>query len=291
MSAHANLKVFGETDVGWCACARTAGACKVRQRWSNPVLVIACLALMANMATVGAARAQAAKSTTAGTPAAAETGGDTSDVSAFTAKVTAQLKLNPQQQAAFLAFEALMVDRTQPAPADPDAFRAMSLTQKLDYIEERAASAESKMRAADQAAHRLYDLLSPDQRSTLDALMFTQKGSVAPAETPLPASLSLNSTQPGRTEPAWLVVPPADQIARLYPRDAKRRHITGSTLVHCTVDTDGYLSDCTVTGEEPKSAGFGNAALQITSYMRMKPATLNGVPVEAAVNVPVSFNF
>ncbi len=103
--------------------------------------------------------------------------------------------------------------------------------------------------------------------------MYPGKGSVAPAATPLPASLGINNLQPGRAEPAWLVTPPADQIARLYPRDAKRRHITGSTLVHCTVDTDGYLADCTVVSEEPKNAGFGNAALQTTSYMRMKPAT------------------
>ncbi len=61
--------------------------------------------------------------------------------------------------------------------------------------------------------------------------------------------------------------------------------------MHCTVDTDGYLSDCTVTGEEPKNTGFGNAALQTTSYMRMRPATQNGIPVESIVNVPVDFNF
>lgn len=230
----------------------------------------------------GAGAAQASS-----TPPAAATD---NDLPSMVAKASEHLKLNPQQQAAFLAFEAGLVDKIEEPPADPDAFRAMSLPEKYDFVADHATVSLAKIRAESQAAHRLYDLLTPDQRKQLDAMMSSPEGSVAPQSTELPASV-LALRQPGRTEPDWLVKPSQDEISRLYPKGALKRHVTGATTVHCTVDIDGYLSDCTVTKEEPKDAGFGNAALQATSYMRMKPATLNGAPIEADVSVPLNFNF
>jgi len=95
----------------------------------------------------------------------------------------------------------------------------------------------------------------------------------------------------GHTEPDWLDKPTGDELARVYPRAALGHRVTGSAMLHCIVSTEGYLSDCTIVNETPQDAGFGNAALEATGFMRMKPATTNGVPVESDVAVPVNFQF
>jgi TonB family protein len=56
------------------------------------------------------------------------------------------------------------------------------------------------------------------------------------------------------------------------------------------VDEDGYLKDCNVTTETPVSQGFGNAALEMSAYMRFQPATRYGVPMSSDINVPIRFD-
>jgi TonB family protein len=209
----------------------------------------------------------------------------------FTAKAAAQLNLNPQQRAALEAYEDLIAERPPPPSIDPAAFRAMSQPQQLDYVAAGAEVIVTRMRAAAAAAHRLYALLTADQCKAMDALMFPPPGSPAPQPTEQTAPAVFNRLLPSHTDPDWLVRPTAEDISRVYPRDALRHKIVGSALLHCMADIDGYLSDCTVSDETPKDAGFGNAALEITAYMRMKPATTFGVPVESQVNVPINFQF
>ena len=43
-------------------------------------------------------------------------------------------------------------------------------------------------------------------------------------------------------------------------------------------------------GTVPEGQGFGNAALEMTGYMRMYPATRYGVPVRGSVTMPVRFH-
>ena len=217
--------------------------------------------------------------------------GAANETATFVARVATKLNMNPQQQAALQAFEDLASDKSAQSFMDPDAFRVMSLPQKLDYIGDRAQLTLTKMHAGAVAAHHLYDLLSADQRKALDALMFPPLGSVAPPESELAAPASLGDQLTGHSNPDWLVKPTGDEIARVYPRAAQRNHVSGSALLVCTVSTDGYLSDCTVSSETPKDAGFGNAALEASAYMRMQPATNNGAPVESQVEVPVNFQF
>jgi len=209
----------------------------------------------------------------------------------FTTKVTALLKLSPAQHAALQTFAAAGVDKSIPAPVYFDVLNTMSLPQRLDYMVDRAELAATSTRDMANAAHRLYDLLSVEQRTALDAMMIEGQGKLAPPPTQLPTPASAGGQSPGHTGPDWLVRPTGDEIARVYPRAALRNRIAGSALLHCMVNIGGYLSDCTVSRETPSDAGFGNAALEITGYMRMKPATNYGVPVESDVQVPVNFHF
>jgi TonB family protein len=255
-----------------------SGLIEVRNRRSAAML---CALMLAGSVAAGRAWAQTASGQ----------GVNDAAVAAYTSRVTAQLKLSPEQHAALQAFETAGVGKSNPTPMDPDALSRMSLPQKLDYTVDGAEAVVTRMRDRASAARHLYDLLSVEQRKALDALMLAGQGSLAPPPTDLPAPASGGGQSPGYTEPGWLVMPTLDEVARVYPRAALRNGITGSATLNCMVNTAGYLSDCTVSDETPSDAGFGNAALEITGYMRMKPATNYGVPVESSVHVPVNFHF
>lgn len=218
-----------------------------------------------------------------------ESGGGGSGAAAFVAKVTAQLKMTPRQEAAFLEYEVFIADPSQRPNVDLDAFRAMTWPQKLDYMTDQAGLAATKLRAQAVAARRFYQILSPDQQKAFDAIMWPPPPSAALPATPLPERGALASQLPSHTEPDWLVKPSAENMARVYPRAARKQRVEGRAVLTCVVDTNGFLSDCAVADETPKDAGFGNAALEVTGYMRMRPATTLGVPVESDVNVPIRF--
>lgn len=97
-----------------------------------------------------------------------------------------------------------------------------------------------------------------------------------------------NYSMPSHTDPVWLSKP-GDVLARLYPSAALAQRLLGKVLLHCTVDVSGYLFDCTVESETPAHVGFGNAALEATGYMKMRPATQYGVPVPSPINIPLTF--
>jgi TonB family protein len=220
-----------------------------------------------------------------------QTRGETSMAAAFATKVIAQLELDTEQQTALLAYEGLIAGASPQTPVDLDAFRAMSLPRRLDYMADQAAIDVTRLRARADAARRFYALLSADQRKGFDAMISPSRSVLAPSPESDPAPVAANYKLPSHTEPDWLVRPTKEEISRVYPRAAIRNHVAGRALLSCKVDTDGYLSDCTVSEETPKDAGFGNAALEVTGYMRMKPATTYGVPIETSVNVPVAFQF
>ena len=198
------------------------------------------------------------------------------------------------QQAAFLGYEALISQVPDGSGGmTTEQFDAMSLPQRLDYMADHIADDATKLRTRADAARHFYEVLSVDQRAQFDAATAppVSHAAVAPDETPLAASAAKNYSLPSHTDPGWLVKPTADNISRVYPVDAQRHHIKGNVVLTFRVDTDGYLADCVVNQETPQGAGFGNAALEITAYMRMQPATNYGVPVESAVTVPIGFQF
>jgi protein TonB len=79
-------------------------------------------------------------------------------------------------------------------------------------------------------------------------------------------------------------------MARHYPDRALEREIQGRAVLQCRVTASGQVTACTVAGETPASAGFGDAALKVSRYFRMSPQTEDGRPVEgASVRVPVTF--
>ena len=92
------------------------------------------------------------------------------------------------------------------------------------------------------------------------------------------------------TRPRWISQPSPEQMARHYPDRALERETQGRAVLQCRVTASGQVTACTVAGETPSSAGFGEAALKVSRYFRMSPQTEDGRPVEgASVRVPVTF--
>ena len=60
--------------------------------------------------------------------------------------------------------------------------------------------------------------------------------------------------------------------------------------MQCEVSTLGTLDNCAITSETPVGMGFGDAALAMTKFFRMKPMLLDGKPVSGGkINIPIHF--
>jgi TonB family protein len=102
------------------------------------------------------------------------------------------------------------------------------------------------------------------------------------------------SVQDGRpsiiTMPDWIAKPSGEQAGDVFPELAARMGVEGHVLMRCGVVRTGDVADCVVKAENPPGLGFGEAALKLAPFFRMRPMTRNGVPVEGgAVNIPITF--
>ncbi|MGH6955999.1 MAG: TonB family protein [Caulobacteraceae bacterium] len=255
---------------------------------------------MAGAVALGLAAASAAVAQDQSKQPGASTGASDSaqkpTAEAWVAYVAQQLKLTPDQTAAFTSYEALVAaQRARRSSLTEEQFRAMTFPAQLDYVADHLTQSAAMMHTRAEAGRLFYEQLTPEQRSKFDALGAPMRGAgakVAPSAGPLPLGPPPdNLTSPSYTKPGWLVTPTSDDLSRVYPSEAMRRRLSGYALLKCTVDAEGYLFDCVVSQETPPGMGFGNAALEITAYMRMKPATNNGVPITSAVQLPINFAF
>jgi len=78
-------------------------------------------------------------------------------------------------------------------------------------------------------------------------------------------------------------------ISRNYPREMRRRHLTGSVGIRMLVERDGTVDSATVAAMDSTQPGFAAAAVKIVRAMRFRPARVGGQPVPVWVMFPVSF--
>jgi TonB family protein len=91
--------------------------------------------------------------------------------------------------------------------------------------------------------------------------------------------------------PDWEQKPTGANMSQVWPIEALKQRIPGGrAVIKCSVGADGRLTDCAVQEEQPQGAGFGQAALKLSSEFRMKPKTIDGQPVAGAeVTIPINF--
>lgn len=93
------------------------------------------------------------------------------------------------------------------------------------------------------------------------------------------------------TRPEWERRPSPRDVDAAYPQRALRMNQTGQAQMRCRVNADGSIRDCVVAAETPPGFGFGQAALRLVPLFKMRPATVDGVPVEgASVNITIRFS-
>lgn len=206
--------------------------------------------------------------------------------------ISNRVNLTPPQKAALQVYLETSAKAAALPSLSPDQIRAMSMVEWSDYGAQHMADVLASMKADVQALRRFYALLTPAQKAAFDTA--TRRKLVQPSvaadviSTPTPDMPDYSL--PAFTNPDWLIKPTAENVARVYPSAAMAQQTKGRATLHCLVDEDGYLKDCVVAEEAPVGQGFGNAALEITAYMRFQPATRYGVPTSTSINVPIRFD-
>jgi TonB family protein len=76
------------------------------------------------------------------------------------------------------------------------------------------------------------------------------------------------------------------QVAPVYPKDAEKKHITGTVLLHATIGHDGSVEKLEYVSGPPE---LTPSAMEAVKQWRYKPTLLNGDPVEVDTTIAVVF--
>jgi TonB family protein len=91
-------------------------------------------------------------------------------------------------------------------------------------------------------------------------------------------------------QPDWITKPTPEDVLADYPPDALKARIEGRAVIGCDVAVDGKLANCNVVNETPSGAGFGAAAIAMSSRFQMKPMSRDGLATSGGkVRIPFMF--
>lgn len=104
----------------------------------------------------------------------------------------------------------------------------------------------------------------------------------APVQNAAQVPAKTGAHKPVVVDPKWEAVPDGDDFADRYPVAALGANISGVATLHCLVHINGDLYDCKAIREEPTGWGFGDASVALAANFKMRPKTIDGVPVDGA---------
>ena len=84
------------------------------------------------------------------------------------------------------------------------------------------------------------------------------------------------------------VASPAD-FKRFYPRRAQRLGLGGLATLRCTANARGLMDECEVEAEDPAGMGFGEAAIQLMPYFKLRPPRDGSPEAHRVVVIPIRF--
>ena len=94
-----------------------------------------------------------------------------------------------------------------------------------------------------------------------------------------------DGVQAGAWKPRFIVEVPKDKLKAAFPKGAT---VTGRASLDCVAAAGGKLTDCKIAKEAPVGQGFGQAALSVVGFERIKPTDEAGASV---VGRPVRTSF
>ena len=76
------------------------------------------------------------------------------------------------------------------------------------------------------------------------------------------------------------------QVKPVYPKDAKKQHITGTVLLHAIIAQDGTMKNVEYVSGPPE---LTDSAIEAVKKWRYKPTLLRGEPIEVDTAIAVVY--
>jgi TonB family protein len=103
------------------------------------------------------------------------------------------------------------------------------------------------------------------------------------------AAVAQSLYAPSPDPPDWVRRPTGADVANAYPERAHRQGVSGDAVIGCKVGADGGVHDCKVLVEQPTGWAFGNAALRLAPFFRLRPGSWTPSPDQPDLRIPVRF--
>jgi TonB family protein len=133
---------------------------------------------------------------------------------------------------------------------------------------------------ADSPPEELVDWVDPDSVDTV-----TSRGGPPPPPEDSTFELSAVETQPELLNRDEI----AAAISRNYPPLLRDAGVTGSVTLRMRLGSDGVVDAGTIKVVESSHDAFSQAAANVASRLRFRPARVKGKPVPVWVTLPVTF--
>jgi len=177
--------------------------------------------------------------------------------------------------------------RAAAAGLDGEATLRCDITPQIVLLNCRLKSENPAGFGFGEAALRLAKLSRPNPRAQLPA---SRGAPMRFTFTYSPMAITPNTLKPIAVvrNPDWVRQPTPEEVSAAFPMEATAA--AGRAVVGCRVAVNQTLTDCTVLQEALPAQGFGQAALRLTTVIRLTPKTYDDEPVGGhEVRIPFSF--
>ncbi|HEV2363355.1 MAG TPA: hypothetical protein VGS12_04060 [Caulobacteraceae bacterium] len=101
----------------------------------------------------------------------------------------------------------------------------------------------------------------------------------------------LEASAPPLANARLVRAPESLDLRQSFPQKALAAHVTaGQVMLACTVGDQGWLTDCSVSSEDPAGLGFGKAALDLSPHFQVSVWGDDGLPtIGGRVSVPIRY--